>query len=118
MGERISTADKLVGYCAMNLNGFSILCRVAQNQSVDLWHCRVPSGAGMEAAVAYLAPFVMNPEKWEKKQIQRFDAGHSYFFGACRPGICLRRVYLSMHRGVRKVDDTWALLVEMILHTL
>ena len=105
---------KSLGYSAMNLNGFALLCRLAQNQGVDLWHFHDAQGSGVEKAVAYLEPFVLRPEKWEKKQIQPFQGDHAFFLALA--GIGLKSdEYVRSYRKLRKLDSSWYVLLEMIL---
>ena len=70
----------------------------------------------MEQGVAYLAPFVMNPEKWNKKQIERFEGGHTFFLALAGLGFPSGE-YINLHRKLSKRDGTWPLIVEMILDT-
>ncbi len=108
---------KSLGYSAMNLNGFALLCRLAQNQGLDLWHFRDANGSGMERAVAYLAPFVQNPVQWKKQQIRPFEKDHAFFLALA--GVALKSdEYISSYRRLRRLDASWPILVEMILSTL
>lgn len=108
---------KSLGYSAMNLNGFALLCRLAELRGVDLWHFRAANGAGMQKAVAYLAPFVEHPEKWKKSQIQRFEGSHAFFLALAGSGFATRD-YIDSYRKLRSLDGAWPLLLELILGTL
>ena len=48
-------------YSAYNLDAFSVICRLAQLQGVDLWHFRTAKGIGVEQAIAYLMPSSSTP---------------------------------------------------------
>jgi hypothetical protein len=84
---REESRTKSLGYSAFNLEALSVVCRLAQQQRVDLWRFRAPNGAGMEAGIAYLAPFVVHPEKWEKKQIEPFRNDRTYFLALAGLGL-------------------------------
>src|SRR5439155_17636319 len=62
-----------LGYSAMNLDAFSVLCRIGQMAGQDLWHFRTPQGIGVEKAFSYLMPYVLNPKEWHKPQIAPYD---------------------------------------------
>ena len=68
-----------LGYSAMNLNGFALLCRMAEVRGQDLWRYRASEGAGVLDAVRYLFPFIKDPDKWKKRQITGFDPKSVYF---------------------------------------
>ncbi len=68
-----------LGYSSMNLNGFSILCRIAEVNGEALWAFRTPDGLSLGQAVRYLTPFIMDPGRWKKKQIQPYKNGNAYF---------------------------------------
>lgn len=63
---------KSLSYSVMNLDGFAIICRLAQVNGVDLWHYQTPEGAGMAPSIKYLLPYFMNPQSWDKQQISAF----------------------------------------------
>ncbi len=107
---------KSLGYSAMNLNGFSLLCRLAQNQGLDLWHFRDAKGSGMEKAVTYLAPYVLNPGRWGRKQIQPYQGDHAFFLALAGVGLYSEE-YISSYKKIRQLDSSWPLLIEMILNT-
>ena len=61
-----------LGYSAMNLDGFSVICRIAQVHGLNLWD-------GVRKAFAYLLPYVLHPENWKKQQISKWTAEGTIF---------------------------------------
>ena len=70
-----------LSYSAMNLDGFAQLCRMARIRGEDLWSFRTKEGAGVLRGIDYLAPFVIDPSKWTKKQITPAERARGYFLG-------------------------------------
>jgi len=88
-------------YSTMNLDAFSLLCRLAQNDGVDLWSYRTSRGIGVETAFRYLLPYVLDPAKWKKQQIDQFNQGEHYYPGVAgigMPSSDLWKAYLSLPR--------------------
>ncbi len=107
---------KSLGYSSMNLNGLTILCRLAERQSIDLWHFRTAEGAGIEKSVAYLAPFIREPRQWKHEQIVPFNGGNSYFLALA--GLSLNvPEYLEIYQNVAKPGDPWMILVDLLVHS-
>lgn len=59
-------------YSHFNLDALSFICRLAERQGTDLWHFRTTGSRSMESAINYLMPYVLQPEKWQKKQIKPY----------------------------------------------
>ena len=59
----------------------------------------------MGKGVTQLALFVLNPVMWNKKQIERFEGGHSFFLALAGPAYPSGE-YASLHRKLSKGDGT------------
>lgn len=103
-----------LGYSAMNLNGFSLLDRIAERQGVNLWRFRAPDGASLEAAVRYLAPFVAHPETWRKQQISPFQPGQAWFLAVAGLGLKSPE-YVALWRSLPLDKGLWPLLLSMLV---
>ena len=105
---------KSLSYSAMNLNGLSIICRLADRRGVDLWTYQSPGGSSMLRSVAYLAPFVRNPTAWTKPQIEPYKADQAYFLavvgmGAGRPD------WVDAYRRGSHPSAPWFRLLDLVL---
>ncbi|NLN19663.1 MAG: alginate lyase family protein [Firmicutes bacterium] len=56
-------------YTLYNANALALLCELAYHRRVDLWNFLTPDGRGMPRVVAYLNPFLADPQRWSKQQI-------------------------------------------------
>lgn len=97
-----------LSYSVMNLGGFTVLCRIAQNQGVDLW------GGKLGKAVAYLAPYVENPSSWGKQQIAKFDPNGAYFLGLAGVGMN-KPEWVAQYRKTVQPKGAWLVLIEAVL---
>jgi hypothetical protein len=50
---------KPYGYSLFNLDALAIIA-----QTLDLWHWNLPDGRGMEKAMEYMYPFMLDKQKW------------------------------------------------------
>lgn len=103
---REEARTKSLGYSSMNLDGFSVLCRIAQLDDVDLWHFKGPKGVGPEKAFHYMAPYIADPALWKKKQIEKFDNRSPIFLGLAGLGLPSQDL-LRTYRSLPRSDSAW-----------
>ncbi len=60
-------------YSCMNLSAFMHLALLAEKVNVDLWNYQSSKGGSIRKALDYLLPFALNFDKWEYKQIGKFE---------------------------------------------
>jgi hypothetical protein len=103
-----------LSYSAMNLDGFAILCRLAERAKVDLWRYRGQSGGSVEGAVAYLAPFIKDPARWRKQQIRPYEPRSNYFLALAGMGLS-RPDYVGEQKRVGTSRAAWGQLLALLL---
>jgi hypothetical protein len=101
-----------LSYSAMNLDAFSVLCRIADANGVNLWKFRTPKGAGVETAFHYLMPYVAQPGTWRKEQITKFSADSTIFPGLAGVGLHDDGL-LSMYRALPRSSSPWTQFVDL-----
>ena len=72
--------------------------------------------AGVEQAVAYLAPFVMQPGTWKLPQIRPHEPEQNYFLGLAAMAYG-KPEYAAVQLGYPRGQRTWSLFLEMLLRT-
>jgi hypothetical protein len=107
---------KSLGYSAMNLNGFSLLCRMAEVQGEDLWHFKTDRGQSLAQAIGYLRPFVADPSTWKKQQISPYQNSNAYFLLWAGMGM-KKQEYLDLYCRIRKGDDLFQLELDLLIAT-
>ena len=102
-----------LGYSAMNLDAFSVVCRIAQVNSVapDLWSYRTPRGIGVATAFEYLTPYILHPDTWKKQQISKFTQDGTFFMGLAGVGL-QSKALLDAHRTLPRSTSPWTQFVE------
>jgi hypothetical protein len=110
---REEARTKSLNYSSMNLNAFSIICRLAQLQGVDLWHFETKSRS-VQKAFLYLIPYVLHPESWHKQQIAPYNAGSHVFPGLAGIGLPSREL-LSAYDELRQTHSPWPQFVELLV---
>ncbi len=103
-----------LSYSVMNLDGFSLLCRIAQNRGVDLWSYKTNEGAGVLTSAAYIIPFLDGSKPWTKQQITPVDRIRGYFPGLA--GLATRNdSWLTLQRKLGPPNGAWGVLLEMLI---
>ncbi len=97
-----------LSYSAMNLDGFSVLCKLAERDGLDLWH------SGVEKSFTYLMPYVVRPESWQKQQIGAFNAGGTVFLGLAGMGLHSQDL-LAAHHRLPRADSPWVRFLDLLV---
>ena len=58
-------------YTNMNLNGFLLLARMADNCKVDLWNYQTADGKSLKKSIDWLLPYLKKEKTWDYKQIKK-----------------------------------------------
>ncbi|MFB3903326.1 MAG: alginate lyase family protein [Acidobacteriota bacterium] len=112
---REEARTRSLSYSAMNLNGFALLCRLAEIKGQDLWNFKGPGGSSVVVAIRYLFPFIKDPGQWKKQQITTFAPESVYFYALAgrATGNC---EYLRQFESLtEQVDEPPLLMVRSIL---
>lgn len=97
--ERTRSLD----YSVFNLTAHSLLCSALLNYDIDNWHYINKNGKSLIDVVEYLRPFIFHPEKWEIKQIHKFNSSRPIFLGIA--GLDLQnKEYLAMYNRLSKYE--------------
>ena len=103
-----------LSYSAMNLDAFSVICRVAGTNSSELWKYRTPEGTGVYTAFDYLTPYITHPETWKKQQISKFTSDGTFFAGLA--GVGLRSLsLLEAYRTLLRSGSPWVQFIDMLV---
>jgi hypothetical protein len=83
---------------------------------VDLWHFRAATGVGVEKSFTYLMPYVAQPEKWKKQQINKYSSGGYVFPGLA--GIGLRSpTLLAEYLKLPRAGSGWIQFVDILVRS-
>ena len=110
--EEARTAS--LSYSAMNLDAFSVVCRIAEINGVSLWKYRGPKGVGVEKSFRYLTPYVLHPENWKKQQISKFNPDGTFFQGLAGVGLGDQEL-LSAYKSLGRNRSAWVQFVDLVV---
>ena len=110
--EEARTAS--LSYSSMNLDGFAVLCRLAQMDGTDLWHYRTARGAGVEKAFHYLLPYVAHPAAWRKPQISPYAPDRVLYPGLAGVGLH-SAVLLGAYRRLPRARSPWIQFADLLV---
>src|SRR5262249_32430498 len=111
---REEARTKSLGYSSMNLDGFSVLCRLGQMAGQDLWRFRTPQGIAIEKSFHYLLPYVVNPKEWRKPQIAPYDRDSVIFPGLAGVGLHSDKL-LAAYRKLPRATGPWVQLIDLLV---
>jgi hypothetical protein len=111
---REEARTKSLGYSAMNLNGFAVLCRIAEVQGENLWQFKTAKGISLAQAIAYLKSFVADPSSWRKQQITPYENNNAYFLLLAGMGL-QKQEYTDLYCRLKKSDDLFVLELELLV---
>lgn len=98
---------------SFNLEAFTIVCRIAQVQGVDLWGVRGRGGATLGTVVDYLEPYLADPHKWTKEQTAEFPNDGLYFLAFAGMGL-KKPEYVALFRKLEHSEGAWYSIVDLL----
>jgi hypothetical protein len=104
-----------LSYSAMNLDAFSVICRIAATNGQDLWNFRTHLGIGVVTAFDYLTPYVVDPESWKKEQISRFNADGTFYPGLAGIGLHSKSLTEAYEKLRRPSMPPWPQFLNLLI---
>lgn len=111
---REESSTRSLSLSALNLEGITMVCRIAQVQGVDLWTVRAKNGATVSTALDYLAPYLSDPHKWAKEQVGDFPNDALYFLAFAGMGL-KKPEYLALYRKLERPEGAWLSFVDLMV---
>jgi hypothetical protein len=99
---------------ALNLEAFTMTCRIAQVNGTDLWDVRARNGATIGTVIEYLSPYLSDPHKWTMEQIADFQNEGLYSLAFAGMGL-KKPEYVALFRKLEKPEGTWLSLVDLMV---
>ena len=65
------------GYVNMNLFGYFLIAKLAENANIQLWNQQISEGKNMRNALDWIVPYLKNEKQWEYEQIQKISYGET-----------------------------------------
>jgi len=99
---------------ASNLEAFTIVCRIAQVNGVDLWDVRAPNRATIATVIDYLSPYLSDPHKWDKEQTADFQNDGLYYLAFAGMGL-KKPEYVALFRKLERPEGAWLSFVDLMV---
>ena len=64
-------------YVNMNLYGYFLIARLAENTNESLWNHQITEGKNMKNALNWIIPYLKKEKEWEYEQIQKIGFGET-----------------------------------------
>jgi hypothetical protein len=112
---REESREQSLSYSSMNLDAFSVICRLAQVAGVDLWRFH-SNGAGLDKSFAYLMPYVLQPDTWKKPQITKYSPGEYIFPGLAGIGMPSPEL-LNAYKKLPRADSPWVQFNDLLVRS-
>jgi len=64
-------------YVNMNLYGYFLIAKLAENNNVSLWNQQISEGKSLRNALEWIVPYLKNEKIWEYEQIQKISFGET-----------------------------------------
>ena len=64
-------------YVNMNLYGYFLIAKLAENNNVSLWNHQISEGKSLRNALEWIVPYLKNEKIWEYEQIQKISFGET-----------------------------------------
>jgi len=101
-------------YSALNLEAFTMICRIAQVHNTDLWSSRTRSGATIGTAIDSLQPYLADPRKWSKEQAAEFQNDSLDLLAFAGMGL-KKPEYVALFRKLERPEGAWLCLVDLLV---
>jgi hypothetical protein len=64
-------------YVNMNLFGYFLIAKLAENANIQLWNQQITEGKNMRNALNWIIPYLKDEKQWEYEQIQKISYGET-----------------------------------------
>lgn len=99
---------------AINLEAYSVICRIAQVRGVaNLWTLRGKGGVTISTAIDYLTPSLLDPKKWNKEQTGDIPYDTLAFLVFAGMGLD-KPEYIDDFRKLEHPDSAWTSLLDLL----
>jgi alginate lyase len=103
-----------LSYSVFNLEAFVVTGRIAQLRGVDLWGVTARGNATLGTVIEYLLPYLADPKKWNKEQINEFNNDSLYFLAFAGMGL-KKPDYIALYRKLERPESAWLSLVDLLV---
>ena len=101
-------------YSIFNLEAFTMVCRIAEVQGVDLWSVRGKNGSSLSTVINYLQPYLSDPHKWSREQVADLETDGLYFLAFAGMGL-KKPEYIALYQRLEHPEKAWLSVVDLMV---
>ncbi len=101
-------------YSVFNLEAYTMLCRIAEEQGLDLWSMRGKNGANLGTVIDYLKPHLADPKQWSREQANDLETDALYFLAFAGMGL-KKPEYIDLYQRLEHPDKAWLTVVDLLV---
>jgi Alginate lyase len=101
-------------FSVFNLEAYTMVCRIAEVQGVDLWSVRGKNGATLGTVIDYLKPHLLDPRQWSREQANDLETDALYFLAFAGMGM-KKPEYIALYQRLEHPDKAWLSLVDLLV---
>ena len=101
-------------YSVFNLEAYTMVCRIAEVQGVDLWSVRGKNGSTLSTVIDYLKPLLADPRQWNREQANDLETDALYFLAFAGMGM-KRPDYIALYQRLEHPDKAWLSVVDLFV---
>jgi hypothetical protein len=103
-----------LSYSLFNVEAYTVICRIAQVHGVALWNVQSRNKATVGTVIDYLTPYVVEPRRWSKEQIEAVQTDGLYFLAFAGMGL-KKPEYIALYRKLERPEGAWLSLVDLLV---
>jgi hypothetical protein len=111
---REEARNRSLTYSLFNAEAFAVICRIAQVHNVDLWSVQSRSHATIGTVIDYLVPYLEDPHKWTKEQIDAVQTDGLSFLAFAGVGL-KNPEYIALYHKLERPENAWLSLVDLLV---
>jgi hypothetical protein len=111
---REESRTRSLNYSLLNVEAFTVICRIAQVHGVDLWNVQSKNKATLGSVIDYLTPYILDPRKWTREQVTDIQTDGLYFLAFAGMGL-KKPDYIATYRKLERPEGAWLATVDLLV---
>ena len=101
-------------YSVFNLEAYTMLCRIAEVQGIDLWSVQGKNSSTLATVIDYLKPQLADPRQWSREQTNDLETDALYFLAFAGMGL-KKPEYIALYQRLEHPDKAWLSVIDLLV---
>lgn len=101
-------------YSVFNLEAYTMVCRIAEVQGIDLWSVQGKNGSTLATVIDYLKPQLADPRQWSREQTADLETDALYFLAFAGMGL-KKPEYIALYQRLEHPDKAWLSVIDLLV---